>query len=102
VERKLAIKNNTYHCIGVPAITDVVNDGWSKRSHRHSYNANSGVAVILGAATKRLLYIGVRNKYCSICAVSNGKGIPAPEHKCYRNWSRRSSSMDHLAGISLI
>ena len=97
MERELAIKNNIYHGIGddrVPAITVVVDGGWSKRSHRHSYNANSGVAVIFGAATKRLLYIGVRNKYCSICAVSNGKGIPAPEHKCYRNWSGSSSSME--------
>lgn len=34
--------------------------GWSKRSHKHqySYNAKSGVVVILGAATKKLLFIG--------------------------------------------
>jgi len=71
-----------------------VDGDWSKRSHRHSYNVNSGVAAILGVATKQLLYIGVRSKYCSICAVSNGKGIPAPEHKCYHNWSGSSSSME--------
>ena len=62
-EKKLAIAHNLYHN-GVPAITVVVDDGWNKRSHKHSYNAKSGVGVIFGAATKKLLFIGVRNKYC--------------------------------------
>ena len=31
---------------GVPAITVIADGGWSKRSHKHSYNAKSGVAVI--------------------------------------------------------
>ena len=30
-----------------PAITVVVDGGWSKRSHKHYYNAKSGVGVIL-------------------------------------------------------
>ena len=34
-ERHLAIANDEYHC-GVPAITVVVDGGWSKRSHKHS------------------------------------------------------------------
>ena len=50
-ERALAIQNNEYHQ-NVPAITVIVDGGWSKRSHKHSYNANSGVGVIFGAATK--------------------------------------------------
>ena len=61
MERQLAIAQGNYHN-GVPAITVVVDTGWSKRSHKHSYNANSGVGVIFGAATKALLFIGVRNK----------------------------------------
>ena len=36
--------------------------GWSKRSHKHSYNANSVVAIIIGKATGKLLYLEVRNK----------------------------------------
>ena len=51
-ERSLAIAQGTFHN-GVPAITVVVNCGWSKRSHKHSYNAKSGVGVIFGAATKK-------------------------------------------------
>ena len=46
-----------------------------------------GIGVIFGAAaTKRLLFIGVRNKYCSVCAISEQKNSPPPSHQCYRNW----------------
>ena len=44
-EKQLAIEQGNYHN-GVPATTVVVDGGWSKRSHKNSYNANSGVGVI--------------------------------------------------------
>ena len=66
-EKRLAEERGDFHH-GVPAITVIVDAGWSKRSHKHSYNAKSGVAVILGQETGKLLHIGVRNKYCSACA----------------------------------
>ena len=93
VQKQLAIEKGSYHN-GVPAITVVVDGGWSKRSHKHSYNANSGVGVIFGAATQALLFIGVRNKYCSICAINNRNDKPIPTHQCYRNWSGSSTSME--------
>ena len=92
-EKQLAIEQGDYHN-GIPAITVVVDGGWSKRSHKHTYNANSGVGVIYGAATKALLYIGVRNKYCSLCAISTRNDVTAPPHQCYRNWSGSSCSME--------
>ena len=64
-EKQIAKQIKNYH-EGVPVITVVVDGGWSKRSHKRSYNTNSGVGVIFGAATKELLYIGVRNKYCAV------------------------------------
>ena len=57
-EKKIAIENNTMFQ-GVLSISVIVDGGWSKRSHKHSYNAKSGVAVIIGQATKKLLYLGV-------------------------------------------
>ena len=36
-ERELAEQNGNYHH-RVPAITVIVDAGWSKRSHKHSYN----------------------------------------------------------------
>ncbi len=40
-ERQIAITNGSYHH-GIPAITVIVDGGWSKRSHKYSYNAKSG------------------------------------------------------------
>ena len=74
-EKKLAEERGEYHQ-GVPAITVIVDGGWSKRCHKHSYNAKSGVGIILGQRTGKLLYIGVRNKYCAVCA----QGIEIDKH----------------------
>ncbi len=51
-EKKLAIARGEFH-EGVPAITVIVDGGWSKRSHKHSYNAKSRVAIIIGKETKK-------------------------------------------------
>ncbi len=66
-EKRIAEERGSFH-ESVPAITVIVDGGCSKRSHKHSYNAKSGVAIIIGKATGKLLYIGVRNKYCHACA----------------------------------
>jgi len=58
--REFVVQNNRYH-EGIPAITVVVDGGWSKWSHSHSYIANSSVV------TKKLLYIGVKNKHIKTC-----------------------------------
>ena len=65
-EKQLAIERGDFH-EDVPAITVIVDGGWSKRSHKHYYNAKSGVGIIIGKETKKLLYLGVRNKYCAAC-----------------------------------
>ena len=88
-EKRLAEERGDYH-EGVPAITVVVDAGWSKRSHRHSYNAKSGVGIIAGQVTGKLLYIGVRNKYCTGCR----QGLSQEQHTCYKNWERSSSEME--------
>ena len=88
-EKQLAISRGEYYN-GVPAITVIVDGGWSKRSHKHTYNANSGVGIIIGKETSKLLFIGVRNKFCTACK----KGIPKEQHACYRNWDESSSQME--------
>ncbi|KAK3104196.1 hypothetical protein FSP39_025198 [Pinctada imbricata] len=92
-ERRLAIERKDFHH-GIPAITVICDGGWSKRSHRHSYNALGGVAVIFGAATGKLLHIGVRNKYCSICSVAESRKVEPPSHDCYKNWTESSQAME--------
>ena len=84
-EKRLAEERGEYH-EGVPAITV----GWSKRSHRHSYNAKSGVAIVIGFETRKRLHIGVRNKYCTACT----QGIPKKNHTCFKNWEESSCQME--------
>ena len=88
-EKQLAIARGEYHD-GVPAITVIVDGGWRKRSHKHSYNANSGVGIIIGKETSKLLFIGVRNKFCAACK----QGISKEQHVCYKNWDESSSQME--------
>ena len=95
-ERRLAIQRGDYHQ-GVPCITVIVDGGWCKRSHKHSYNAASGVAVIIGHETGKLLHIGVRNKFCMGCtleAKQQKEDASRKCHVCYRNWHESSSAME--------
>lgn len=78
---------------GVPSITVVVNGGWSKWAHKHS-SAKSRAAVIFGSYTWKLLFMGVRNKFCAVWAVEANKGIDDPQHRCYHNWSVSSAAME--------
>ena len=67
--------------------------GWITRGHT-PLTAKSGVGVIFGAATKKLLYIGIRNKYCAVCTIYERKQSPTPEHTCFKNWSGSSCAME--------
>ncbi|KAH0807689.1 hypothetical protein GEV33_015102 [Tenebrio molitor] len=79
---------------GIPCITVVTDGAWSKRSYNVNYDALSGVACIIGQRTGKLLFLAVRNKYCSICARTVGsKSIPS-EHLCFRNWAGPSTAME--------
>ena len=53
-ERNMAIANNSFHQ-NVPAITVILDGEWSKRTHRHNYNAKSGVGIIIGKTTGKIL-----------------------------------------------
>ena len=52
------------------------------------------MGVIFGAATKKLLSTGVRNKYCSVCAVSEHHNLHTPSHQCFKSWSGSSCAME--------
>ena len=88
-EKRLAQKCGNFHQ-GVPAITVILDGGWSKRSHKYSYNAQSGVAVIFGLVTKKLLYMDVRNKYCTACAQgsSPGKHVSKTGPLAHQKWKQ--------------
>lgn len=73
---------------GVPFITVIADGGWAKRSYGHSYSSLSGVACIIGARTKKILYLGIRNKFCFACTTSSKK------HECFKNFKGSSTSME--------
>nr|XP_023028737.1 uncharacterized protein LOC111516867 [Leptinotarsa decemlineata] len=78
----------------VPFITVVADGAWSKRSYNVNYNAASSVGCIVGHRTGKLLYLGVRNKFCSTCDFYNRKEVEIPQHKCFKNWIGTSTSME--------
>lgn len=49
-ERRIAIEKKSYHQ-GVPCIAVIADGGWSKRTHKHSYNGLGGVGIIIGKET---------------------------------------------------
>ena len=54
----------------------------------------SGVGIIIGIETGKLLHMGVRNKYCSVCTQANEQNKTPQKHDCHKNWDGPSSSME--------
>ena len=71
----------------------VVDGCWSTRSYGHKYSSLSGCACIVSHHTRKLLYLGVRNKFCWSCAHSKKTGVML-DHKCYLNHSGPSTAME--------
>ncbi|KAK5642956.1 hypothetical protein RI129_009123 [Pyrocoelia pectoralis] len=66
----------------IPFVTVIVDGGWAKRSY----------AVIIGKNTGKLLFLGIRNKYCSICASQKHSVIK--KHVCFKNFSGPPTGME--------
>ena len=50
--------------------------------------------MIFGAATNKLLYMGIRNKYCTVCSIAHKNKADPPQHMCFKNWTRSSTLME--------
>lgn len=48
----------------------------------------------MGYRTKKVLFIGVRNKYCTICQKARSNNKNPPTHVCYKNWDGTSTAME--------
>lgn len=92
-EREAAIEEGRVDENGTPMI-DVVADGcWAKRSYRTNYSSLSGTAAIIGKRFGKVLYLAVRNKYCSICEHAKRKNLDIG-HKCFKNYDGSSTGME--------
>lgn len=80
---------------GGNALIAVTCDGsWGKRSYGKGFSSLSGCAAIIGLYTKKVLYFGVKNKYCHICTMSYAKFCPPNYHECNINYDGPSSGME--------
>jgi hypothetical protein len=86
-EKQKAIECGDIDENGTPVIAVIADGAWSKRSYRTNYNAASGVASIIGAKTKKKLFIGVRNKYCTVCERIGTQNSEKADndHVCFKN-----------------
>ncbi|EZA49093.1 hypothetical protein X777_12633 [Ooceraea biroi] len=90
-EKQLAIeRNETIN--GIPYITVVADGSWMKRSYGSAYDSPSGVGTIIGYRTGKVLFVGVRNKYCVLCDMAEQRGVEVRKHKCYKNFDSNASS----------
>lgn len=48
----------------------------------------------MGYRTRKILYLGVKNKFCIMYETHKSKGTDVPEHTCFKNWSGSSSAME--------
>lgn len=62
-EREFA-EENCYYDDGIPFISAIGDAWWSKRCYNYNFTTNSSARIIIGAYTRKILYLGIRNKYC--------------------------------------
>ena len=53
----------------------IVDSSWNKCSQKHSYNSKSGVGIIIIKEAGKILFMGVRSKYCAVCHNAFGVGV---------------------------
>lgn len=51
-------------------------------------------ATIIGYNTKKILFIGIRNRYCVICERAKTNNKTPIQHVCFMNWSKGATSIE--------
>ncbi|CAG9820787.1 unnamed protein product [Phaedon cochleariae] len=50
--------------------------------------------IIIGAETKKPLFLGIRNKFCSLCSYYEKHELPQKKHECALNFNGPSTAME--------
>ncbi|XP_031353734.1 uncharacterized protein LOC116178384 [Photinus pyralis] len=93
-EKQIALRNKDVDKNGVPCITVVADGTWAKRSYHTNFNSSSGAAAVIGYRTKKVLFLGVRNKFCTVCKIAETTGDTVKSHTCFKNWNGSSAAME--------
>lgn len=92
-EVDLAIAAGDVDSKGNALIAVICDAGWGKRSYGKKFNSLSGCAVLIGVRTKKIVFFGVRNKYCHTCKIAESKHTPVNNHICNINYTGPSSGI---------
>lgn len=93
-EIELALAAGDVDSKGNALIAVICDGGWGKRSYGKKFNSLSGCAVLVGVRTKKVIFFGVRNKYCHVCKIAEVNNTPVREHSCNTNYKGPSSGME--------
>ena len=52
------------------------------------------MGVIIGKETGKILFLGVWNKFCSICSRANNLNQHPAKYTCFNNWNSSSSAIE--------
>ncbi|XP_052562537.1 uncharacterized protein LOC128092545 [Culex pipiens pallens] len=88
LEMAIAVSKAQVDKDGCVCISVIIDGAWNKRSFGHGHSASSGAAVIIGAETGLVLWVGSKNRRCKACDYGN------ISHKCYCNWNGPPGTME--------
>jgi hypothetical protein len=54
---------------------------------------------IIGRHTGEILFIGIKNKFCSICARTENKNEQTRDHVCFKNWNYSAPAMESAMAV---
>ena len=75
----------------IPWIAVVTDGGWMTRSYGTNLSSLSGLAVIIGLHTGKVLWIGTKNKYCAKCDSEEKFGLEK-NHDCFKDYDINAPS----------
>lgn len=51
-------------------------------------------ASIIGFHSKKVLHVGVRNRFCTVCHRNKSNNLVVPAHTCHLNWTKSATGME--------
>ena len=87
--------------LGPVDITASYDMGWQRRSSGRAYNSRSGVGVLIGKESGKLLAYSSRISNCKQCEVNETKK-KTKVHDCRLNWQGSSKAMEGDVAVELV
>jgi hypothetical protein len=79
----------------------VTDGGWQKRSYNHNGNSLSGVGVLIGKQTGKILDSEVLSVQCKVCEVAKRKKLEVKSHNCTALWTKSTKAMESEIAVRM-